>query len=88
MPSQRGATWRWSSFSHLTTWVLTGVLDDPLDFEFTEDFPETEGAGIWVEDIHIDCSFHFCRTSVRLVDRLMIVSPSCLSIRFKEIHGY
>ena len=38
--------------------VLTEVLDDPLDFDFTEDDPETEGAGIWVSDLHLTSTVH------------------------------
>jgi len=38
--------------------VLTKVLDDPLDFGFTEDDLETEGAGIWVDDLHSTLIVH------------------------------
>jgi len=38
--------------------VLTEVLDEPLDFDFTEEDAETEGAGIWADDSHLTPSVH------------------------------
>ncbi|KAF9793250.1 hypothetical protein BJ322DRAFT_1033723, partial [Thelephora terrestris] len=33
--------------------VLSEVLDEPLDLDFTEDDPETEGGGIWADELHL-----------------------------------
>jgi phospholipase/lecithinase/hemolysin len=33
-------------------------LDDPLEYEFTEDDPQTEGGGIWVDDLHPTSEVH------------------------------
>ena len=38
--------------------VLTEVLDEPLDFDFTEGDPETDGAGIWKDDLHLTPAVH------------------------------
>ena len=50
--------------------VLTEILDDPLDFDFTEDDPETEGAGIWVDDLHLTSTVHSILAE-RLLDSLI-----------------
>jgi hypothetical protein len=46
------------------------VLDDPLDFDFTDDDPETEGAGIWVDDLHLTSAVHSIFAE-RLLDSLL-----------------
>ncbi|KAI6108141.1 SGNH hydrolase-type esterase domain-containing protein [Pisolithus sp. B1] len=38
--------------------VLTEVLDDPLEFDFSEDDPTTEGGGIWMDDLHVTTEVH------------------------------
>ncbi|KAF9651087.1 hypothetical protein BDM02DRAFT_961937 [Thelephora ganbajun] len=38
--------------------VLTEVLDKPLDFDFAEGDPETEGAGIWADELHLTSAVH------------------------------
>jgi len=38
--------------------VLTEVLDEPLDFDFTEDDTEMEGAGIWIDELHLTSAVH------------------------------
>jgi len=38
--------------------VLTEVLDKPLDFDFAEDDPETEAAGIWADELHLTSAIH------------------------------
>ncbi|KAI5992069.1 SGNH hydrolase-type esterase domain-containing protein [Pisolithus albus] len=38
--------------------VFTEVLDDPLEFDFSEDDPTTEGGGIWVDDLHMTTEVH------------------------------
>lgn len=38
--------------------VSTEVLDDPLEFDFSEDDPTTEGGGIWVDDLHMTTEVH------------------------------
>ncbi|KAI6128911.1 hypothetical protein EDD16DRAFT_26463 [Pisolithus croceorrhizus] len=38
--------------------VLTEVLDDPLEFDFSEDDPTTEGGGIWADDLHVTTEVH------------------------------
>jgi hypothetical protein len=50
--------------------VLTEVLDDPLDFDFTEGDPETEGAGIWADDLHLTSTVHSIFAE-RLLDSLI-----------------
>lgn len=50
--------------------LLTEVLDDPLDFDFTEDDPETEGAGIWADDLHLTSAVHSIFAE-RLLDSLI-----------------
>ena len=50
--------------------VLTDVLDDPLEFDFTEDDPETEGAGIWADDLHLTSTVHSIFAE-RLLDSLI-----------------
>jgi hypothetical protein len=32
--------------------LFTDILDNPLEYEFTEDDPETEGGGIWMDGLH------------------------------------
>lgn len=39
-------------------YVLTEVLDKPLDLDFTEDDPETEGGGIWADELHLTPAVH------------------------------
>ncbi|XP_006463806.1 hypothetical protein AGABI2DRAFT_120609 [Agaricus bisporus var. bisporus H97] len=38
--------------------LFSDILDDPLEYEFTEDDPETEGGGIWVDDLHPTSEVH------------------------------
>ncbi|KAJ8515619.1 hypothetical protein ONZ45_g6975 [Pleurotus djamor] len=38
--------------------VLTEVLDDPLEYDFSEDDVENEGGGIWVDDLHLTGGVH------------------------------
>lgn len=38
--------------------VLTEVLEDPSDFDFSEDDPITEGGGIWKDDLHLTTEVH------------------------------
>ena len=38
--------------------VLSEVLDDPSEFDFGEDDPETEGGGIWEDDLHLTEDVH------------------------------
>ncbi|EKM74491.1 hypothetical protein AGABI1DRAFT_47884, partial [Agaricus bisporus var. burnettii JB137-S8] len=38
--------------------LFSDILDDPLEHEFTEDDPETEGGGIWVDDLHPTSEVH------------------------------
>lgn len=38
--------------------VLTEVLNDPHEFDFSEDDPTTEGGGIWVDDLHVTTEVH------------------------------
>ena len=41
--------------SHRT---LSEVLDDPTKFDLGEDDPDTEGSGIWVDDLHLTEDVH------------------------------
>ena len=50
--------------------VLTEVLDDPIDFDFTEDDPEMEGASIWADDLHLTSTVHSIFAE-RLLDSLI-----------------
>ncbi|TBU21927.1 hypothetical protein BD311DRAFT_771330 [Dichomitus squalens] len=38
--------------------VLTDVLDDPLEYEFSEGDPADEGGGIWVDELHLTSEVH------------------------------
>ncbi|KAH9917892.1 uncharacterized protein BXZ73DRAFT_92316 [Epithele typhae] len=38
--------------------MLSEVLDDPCEFDLTEDDPETEDGGFWLDDLHITASVH------------------------------
>jgi hypothetical protein len=38
--------------------VLSEVLDEPLDHDFTEDDTETEGGGIWADELHLTPAVH------------------------------
>ncbi|KIK11539.1 hypothetical protein PISMIDRAFT_690281 [Pisolithus microcarpus 441] len=38
--------------------VLTEVLNDPLEFDLSDDDPTTEGGGIWVDDLHVTAEVH------------------------------
>ena len=49
--------------------VLAEVLDEPLDFDFAEDDPEIEGAGIWMDDLHLTPEIHAIFAE-RLLDSL------------------
>ena len=53
--------------SHQT---LAEVLDEPLDFDFAEDDPEIEGAGIWMDDLHLTPAIHAIFAE-RLLDSLI-----------------
>ncbi|KAK0461656.1 uncharacterized protein EV420DRAFT_1266339, partial [Desarmillaria tabescens] len=46
--------------------VLTDVLDDPLEYDFTEDDPADEGGAIWEDDLHLTPAVHAI-----LADRLL-----------------
>jgi lysophospholipase L1-like esterase len=49
--------------------VLTEVLDEPLDFDFVEEDPETEGGNIWTDDLHLTPAVHAILAE-RLLDSL------------------
>ncbi|KAA1470954.1 hypothetical protein DENSPDRAFT_871282 [Dentipellis sp. KUC8613] len=38
--------------------VLMEVLEDPCEFGFSEDDPDTEAAGIWEDDLHLTTDVH------------------------------
>ena len=38
--------------------VLTDVLGDPSEYDLGEDDPETEGGGIWADDLHLTAEVH------------------------------
>ncbi|KAF4569405.1 hypothetical protein EYR40_008382 [Pleurotus pulmonarius] len=38
--------------------VLTDVLDDPLEYEFSEDDPAIEGGHIWEDGLHLTSDMH------------------------------
>ncbi|KAM5539794.1 hypothetical protein V8D89_006607 [Ganoderma adspersum] len=38
--------------------VLTEVLEDPLEYDFSEDDPTIDGGGIWVDDLHLTSEVH------------------------------
>ncbi|KAH9919903.1 uncharacterized protein B0H18DRAFT_1096021 [Fomitopsis serialis] len=38
--------------------VLTEVLDDPCEFDFTEDDATAEGGGIWTDGLHLSTHVH------------------------------
>ena len=38
--------------------LLSDVLEDPLDYDFAEDDPTTEGGGIWIDDLHLTEEVH------------------------------
>ncbi|KAJ8088933.1 hypothetical protein PM082_014180 [Marasmius tenuissimus] len=38
--------------------VLSKILDDPEDFDFTEDDSTTEGGAIWVDELHLTSEVH------------------------------
>ena len=38
--------------------VLTEVLDDPVNFDLTEDDPDSEGGGFWEDDLHLTEDMH------------------------------
>ncbi|KAI0054124.1 carbohydrate esterase family 16 protein [Auriscalpium vulgare] len=38
--------------------LLTEVLEDPLEYDFSEDDPTTEGGGIWMDDLHLTSEVH------------------------------
>ncbi|KAF8584450.1 carbohydrate esterase family 16 protein, partial [Ramaria rubella] len=38
--------------------LLVDVLEDPLEYDFSEDDPTTEGGGIWVDDLHLTSEVH------------------------------
>lgn len=50
--------------------VLNEVLDEPVDFDFSEEDPETEGAGIWADDLHVTPAVHAILAE-RLLDTLI-----------------
>ncbi|KAI0755088.1 hypothetical protein C8Q80DRAFT_409820 [Daedaleopsis nitida] len=39
-------------------YVLSEVLDDPTEFDFSEDDPTTEKGGIWADDLHLTADVH------------------------------
>lgn len=41
-------------FIFLSRLILAGMLDEPLNFDFTEDDPETEGA----DELHLTSAVH------------------------------
>ena len=38
--------------------VLTKVLEEPLEYDFSEDDPTIEGGSIWVDDLHLTSEVH------------------------------
>jgi hypothetical protein len=38
--------------------VLMDVLEDPLEYGFSEDDVTTEGGGIWADDLHLRSEVH------------------------------
>ncbi|KAF8189347.1 SGNH hydrolase-type esterase domain-containing protein [Pholiota molesta] len=38
--------------------VLTDVLEDPLEYDFSEDDPSNEGGCIWMDDLHLTSEVH------------------------------
>ena len=38
--------------------LLTEVLDDPADFDLTENDVDTEGGGIWADELHLTEDMH------------------------------
>ncbi len=38
--------------------VLTDVLDDPLEYDFSEDDPVIEGGHIWEDGLHLTSDMH------------------------------
>ena len=38
--------------------VLTDVLDDPLEYDFSEGDPSDEGGRIWADDLHLTSEVH------------------------------
>src|SRR5258707_3892601 len=38
--------------------LLMDVLDDPLEYDFTEDDVTTEVGGIWADDLHLTSEVH------------------------------
>jgi len=63
--SEKATTFVFSSHQ-----VLVEVLDEPLDFDFAGDDPETEGAGIWKDDLHLTPAVHAIFAK-RLLDSLI-----------------
>ena len=51
--------------------VLTGILDEPLAFDFAKEDAEMEGAGIWADDLHVTPAVHAIFAE-RLLDSLNI----------------
>ena len=45
-------------FAYSSRQILTEVFHEPLDFDLVEEDPETEGAGIWVDDLHPILAVH------------------------------
>ena len=38
--------------------VLTEVLEDPTEFDLSEDDPDTEGGSFWEDDLHLTSDIH------------------------------
>ena len=38
--------------------ALTEVLDDPTEFDLSEDDPDTEGGSFWEDDLHLTSDIH------------------------------
>ena len=38
--------------------VLTEVLEEPLEYDFSEDDPTIDGGNIWVDDLHLTLEVH------------------------------
>ncbi|GLB40125.1 hypothetical protein LshimejAT787_0706350 [Lyophyllum shimeji] len=45
-------------FLFSTHQVLTDVLEDPLEYDFSEDDPSNEGGCIWMDDLHLTSEVH------------------------------
>ena len=42
----------------VSLFVASIVLDDPLEYDFTEDDVTTEAGGIWADELHLTSEVH------------------------------